>query len=153
MVNSEQRPGDGQAQAAGLEGEGQDAYPTYRDGPVSPHVTTTTKPTDVGLSNSKKTNSLPMLIGLLAFAAVILVAVIGALSNVAETTPEAMTSGDAAAPTPGAASIDSAQPATLDNDREMGAATGPGEVEAAPGPVDVPGGANTTTPTNPAPAD
>jgi hypothetical protein len=44
-----------------VEGEGEDEnpspYPTYRDGPVPPHMATATKPTDVKLPQSRRTYS------------------------------------------------------------------------------------------------
>src|SRR5687767_8792927 len=52
--------------------EGTDPYPTYRDGPVPPHPTTASKPTDVGLPQSQRTRASPMLIGLIVFALVVL---------------------------------------------------------------------------------
>ena len=39
----------------GVEGDGMDTYPTYRDGPVRPHRATATKPTDVALPRSRRT--------------------------------------------------------------------------------------------------
>ncbi len=51
-------------------------YPTYRTGPVPPHLATTTKPTDVGLRRDKRTYSWPALVavGLAAIVGVALIA-------------------------------------------------------------------------------
>jgi len=142
------------AQPAGVEGDGLDSYPTYHDARTPPHRATTTKPTDVGLPRSRRSYSLPIFIALVVFGLVILVRVVWGSLNMAGSADEAMSSGDAA--TPPAASAP-AQPAgttgqapeaagTLDRDVQPQTTTGPAEVEATPGAVDVPGGAATPAP-------
>jgi hypothetical protein len=135
-------------------------YPTYRDAGTSPHTATTTKPTDVGLPRSRRTYALPILIGLAVFALVIIIRLVWGSINMAQSTDEAMSPGDpastpaATAPAtgalPDAASAPEAE-GTLDRDVEPQSTAGPGEVEADPGAVDVPGG-NVTEPVAPAPA-
>ena len=73
-----------QTQPPGVEGEGLDPYPTYRDGPTTPHRATATKPTDVGLPRSRRTSAVPILIGLVVFALVMLV-IVGGHSGGVET--------------------------------------------------------------------
>jgi len=51
------------------EDERPSAYPTYRDGPVPPHEATATKPTDVGLPQSRRTYPWPAILAV-AVAAV-----------------------------------------------------------------------------------
>ena len=46
-----------QTQPPGVEGEGLDPYPTYRDGPTTPHRATSTKATDVNLPRSRRTSA------------------------------------------------------------------------------------------------
>ena len=138
------------------ESEGMDSYPTYRDGPVPPHVATGAKPTDTALPRSRRTYGTPMLIGLVAFALLILVVVFGGFFQTAEEADEAFTPGDpASAPAstepaatdpaatePPEASADPAaeDPGTLDDDVEIQTETGPDMAPATPGEVDVPGG-------------
>jgi hypothetical protein len=159
MADPNRRPGDDEGVPPAA-AEGMDPYPTYRDGPVPPHPVTASKPTDVRLPRSRRTYALPMLIGLIVFALVILVRLLWGGMQLAESTDEAMTPGDASSPAAtapaeaggatGTANTPEAE-GTLDEDvqAETGGA-GPGEVEAEPGPIDVPGGA-TTTPVAPAP--
>jgi hypothetical protein len=138
--------------------EGMDPYPTYRDGPVPPHVATASKPTDVRLPRSRRTYALPILIGLIVFGLVILIRLVWGGVQLIESSDEAMT-GDASTPA-ATAPADAATAATggapeaegtLDRDVQPNAGSaGPAEVGAEPGPVDVPGGA-TTTPAEPAP--
>lgn len=66
MAESARRPVP-ETQPPGVEGEGLDPYPTYRDGPRLPHNPTSTKPTDVGLPQASRTSSAPMLVGLVVF--------------------------------------------------------------------------------------
>lgn len=146
-----------------------DRYPTYKDGPAMPGsgssatVGSGVKPTDVNLPRSRRTYALPLLIGLAVFAAVIIIRIVWGGINVASTSDEALTPGDAAAPPATASAPASATPRAADPVTEIGASgnsageaapaetrTSSGEVEATPGAVDVPGGA-TTTPVEPAP--
>jgi hypothetical protein len=159
MASPERRPTDRTTQPAGVEGEGLDPYPTYRDGPVPPHRATGAKPTDVNLPKARRTYAWPIAIGLAVFALVILIRLLWGSFQAVESTPEAMSPGDPATPAvtapaaeePPAAAADTAETeGTLDEDVDIQTGTGPGEVEADPGPADVPGGA-TTTPVEPAP--
>ncbi len=144
---------------AGAEGDGLDAYPTYRDGATTPHSATNTRPTDSDLPRSRRTFGLPLLIGILAFAAVLIIAVIGGGMNMFATSDEAEPESGAAAPVAGApaAGGTTAQgeapeaPGTLDRDVEVDTRTSPGEVEATPGAIDAPGG-QVTEPVGEAPA-
>jgi hypothetical protein len=111
-------------------------YPTYRDGPVTPHRATVTKPTDVGLPRSRRTYALPILIGLIAFALVILVRLVWGTFNAAEVTDEAFTPGDPAAP--------AASAPAEDTGRGQAAPAETDQVEETPGPIDVPGGETTS---------
>jgi hypothetical protein len=155
MANPDRRPIDTTVQPAGVEGEGLDPYPTYRDGPASPHHPTATKPTDVALPRSRRSHWLPFFIALVVFGLIILVRLVWSGFELANTTDEALTPEPAGSqPTaiapqntspeaePGSPSHEDVQPDT---------GTGPGNVESTPGPIDVPGGA-TTTPTAPEPA-
>lgn len=154
MADPQRRPTDEGVPPAAA--EGMDPYPTYRDGPISPHHATASKPTDVGLPQSSRTYAMPMIIGLAVFALVIVIYLVWGSMQVSRTADDAMTPGDAATPAATApapaeapeASTDAA--GTLDEDVRVETGAGPGEVEAEPGPVDVPGGA-TTTPVDPAP--
>jgi len=76
MAMSDRSPRDQTTQPPGVEGDGMDPYPTYRDGPTTPHRVTASKPTDVGLPRSKRTYGLPIFIGLVVFALVIIVRVV-----------------------------------------------------------------------------
>src|SRR5687767_11007598 len=58
-------------QPPGVAGEGLDPYPTYRDGPTTPHRVTSTKATDVNLPRARRTYALPILLALAVFALVI----------------------------------------------------------------------------------
>ena len=147
------------ARPAGVDGDGLDAYPTYRDGGTSPHVATATRPTDSNLPRSRRTFGLPLLIGIIAFALVILVGVIGGGMNMFASSDEAEPEDGAAAPVAGAPAAADAPafgetpeaPGTLDRDVEVQTQTGPGEVEATPGAIDSPGG-DVTEPVGEAPA-
>jgi hypothetical protein len=159
MADPNRRPGDeeGVPPAAA---EGMDPYPTYRDGPVPPHVATASKPTDVRLPRSRRTYALPILIGLIVFGLVILIRLLWGGVQLVESTDEAMSPGDASAPAATAPAEAGSTSATGDAPESEGTldrnvqpdtgGAGPGEVGAEPGPVDVPGGA-TTTPVEPAP--
>ena len=165
MATSE-RPTDKPVRPAGAEGDGMDTYPTYRDGPASPHTTTSTKPTDVGLPRSKRTFATPILIALAVFALVIIIRIVWGSMNVATTADEALSPGAPASPAiEGAPAAAGAAPGTdapaaaspegpgpLNPDVDSQATTGPGEVEATPGGIDVPGGEQTTSPAGEAPA-
>jgi hypothetical protein len=70
MANIDQAPTK-QAVRPGPEDDGMDPYPTYRDGPVTPHRATADKPTDVGLPQTKRSFGFPIFIGLVIFAAAI----------------------------------------------------------------------------------
>ena len=133
-------------QPPGIEGEGQEAYPTYRDGPTTTHRVTASKPTDVGLPRSRRTYAIPMLIGLIVFAVVLLARVLWGGIEMSETQDDVMETGGPAIPaTTGEAPTEGPDPAAAD------AETGPGEVEATPGAIDVPGG-EMTEPATPEPA-
>jgi hypothetical protein len=140
MAAGERRQSGPTVQPPGVEGEGLDPYPTYRDGPTVPHRVTATKPTDVGLPRSRRTYALPILIGLVVFALVILLRLVWGGINVARSTDDALSPGDAANP-PAASE---AAPAAADAPGvEAEAPPASGETEATPGAVDVPGGATT----------
>jgi hypothetical protein len=138
-----------------------DQYPTYRDAGTTPHQATTTKPTDVGLPRSRRTYALPIFIGLVVFALIIVIRIVWGSINMVATTEEAMTPGDAATPPAAMAPATAGPPeaatetpeaeGTLDRDVEPQPAAGPGEVQSDPGAIDVPGG-ETTEPVAPAPA-
>ena len=161
MASSDHRPSEPTTRPAGVEGDGMDRYATYRDGPASPHQATATKPTDTALPRARRSYALPFLIGLAVFALVIIIRVVWGGVNVARTADEALTPGDTATPPPAAAAPTGAQgtgtgtelpeaPGSLDRDVQPQTESGPGEVEATPGAVDVPGG-ESTTPVEPAP--
>jgi hypothetical protein len=145
-------------QPPGVQGEGLDPYPTYRDGPQTPHRATGTKPTDVSLPKSQRTYWLPMFLALIVFALVVLVRLIWGGAEVASTSDgsvDAAGSGTPAIEAPADAPASSAvtNPETegsFDEDIRPDTQTGPGDVGEAPGPVDVPGGATTTDPAAPA---
>jgi len=144
-------------QPAGAAGDGMDPYPTYHDRPAS-HGTagaTGAKPTDVGLPRSRRTYALPILIGLLVFAAVIIIRIVWGGMNMAAT--DISEPGDPASPVAAPAAAGATPAAGIDvpesdlganRDAQAQPATGPGEIEATPGPADVPGGA-TTSPVEP----
>jgi hypothetical protein len=148
MATTARRPIDPPRQPDGVEGEGMDPYPTYRDGPTTPHRATTSKPTDVGLPIGRRTYALPILIGLAVFALVIIARVLWGGFQMAESTDEAMNPGDApavsapaapAASETGEGSLPESE-GSLDEDVQLDTTTGPAAVGAEPGPVDVPGG-------------
>lgn len=158
MAVSNRRPGDDEGVPPAA-AEGMDPYPTYRDGPVPPHVATASRPTDVRLPRSRRTYALPILIGLIVFGLVILIRLLWGGVQLVESSDEATTPADAStpaatAPAEGSTAATGGAPeaeGTLDRDVQPDAGgAGPGEVGAEPGPVDVPGGA-TTTPAEPAP--
>lgn len=152
-----ERPTNEPVRPAGAEGDGMDRYPTYRDGPETPHRVTATKPTDVGLPRSRRTFALPLLIGLAVFALVIIIRVVWGSMNMAGTADEALSPGrPASAPinapatgagAPAAETQGTEAPGTLDRDVEADSTTGAGDVEATPGGADVPGGTQTESPT------
>jgi hypothetical protein len=161
MSVNDPRPTPGANRPAGVEGDGLEPYPTYHDSPAPSRGATGTKPTDVNLPRSRRTYSLPILIGLIVFALVIIVRIVWGSFNAGTTADEAMTPGDPAAPAavtaPATAETPSAPTETPEDSGNLGeneqpqTQTGPGEVEAGPGAIDVPGGA-TTEPVQPAPA-
>lgn len=147
------------ARPAGVEGDGLDSYPTYHDGRSTPHTATNTRPTDTNLPRSRRTFGLPFLIGILAFAAVIVIYLITGGINMFATSEEAEPEDAASAPVAGApaaadmpaAGEQAEAPGTLDQDVEAGGQTSPGQVEATPGAIDSPGG-EITEPVGQAPA-
>lgn len=152
----------GPVQPAGAEGDGLDSYPTYRDGPVPPHVATVTKPTDTNLPLRRRTSAWPMLLALALIAAAVLGYLLLGGINALRTTDDAMSPGGPAtevAPAPAGAAGDAQSAPTdssnaggvLERNEEVQTDTGPGQVEATPGPVDVPGG-EATTPVQTAPS-
>jgi hypothetical protein len=108
---------------------------------------------------SQRTFALPFLIGLLAFAAVIVIYLITGGINMFATSDEAAPEDASSAPVAGApAAADmpaggeqAETPGTLDRDVDAGSQTSPGQVEAAPGAIDSPGG-ELTEPVGEAPA-
>lgn len=160
MATFDRPPPNRDAQPAGVEGDGMDPYPTYRDGPTTPHRATATKPTDVGLPRSRRTYGLPIFIGLVVFALVIVIRLLWGGINTSAPSGDAMTPAEPTAPTATApaspqtptSETDAPEAAgALDADVQPQTSAGPGEVEEVPGPADVPGG-ETTTPVEPAPA-
>ncbi len=165
MAPSDHRPSEPTSRPAGVQGDGMDRYPTYNDARSTSHSETGTKPTDSALPRSRRTYALPLMIGLALFALVLIVRVIWGGINVGSTADEALSPGDPATPPPAAAATTPAgggqapvtatdqpeAPGSLDRDVQPQTQTSPGEVEATPGAVDVPGG-QTTTPVQPAPA-
>lgn len=144
MSTSDPRLPNAAAQPEKLEGDGQDAYPTYRDGPASSHAETTHKPTDIDLPKSERTYASPMLIGLIAFAVVIVISIVWGALNLAST--DAPSSTGETAPSAQTAPADgSAGPLLQSEGAETAteAGAGPGEPAPAPGAADVPGGATT----------
>jgi hypothetical protein len=136
-----------------------DSYPTYHDGRGTSHLGSGTKPTDAALPRGRRTFGTPMMIGLIAFALVIVAYLVMGGMELTRTTDQALTPGDGATPTQSATTGASDNMGTdvpendnaQDSDGQAQPATGPGTVEAAPGGIDVPGG-STTTPVTPAPA-
>jgi hypothetical protein len=123
-----------------------DPYPTYRDGPTTPHRVTATKPTDTDLPIAKRSYALPMLIGLAVFALVIIARIVWGGLNMTTSTDEAVTPGDATSPaaaTAPATTGDAVVPennGSFDTDVRTDMSTGPAAIGDEPGPVDVPGG-------------
>ena len=141
-----------------------DSYPTYHDAPDNTLAGATgTRPTDPNLPQSRRTSGRPILIGVVAFAAVVLIYVMWSLFNMGQTTDDAMTPGDAATPAatdlgaptvPGTAIDTSEAPATGEPalDTDVQPATGspaPGSVPATPGAIDVPGTGSNRDPVPP----
>ena len=163
MATINPRPTDSTVQPAGSAGDGMDAYPTYRDGAVPPHLASGTKPTDSNLPLRRRTHAWPMLIGLALIAAVVIAYLLMGGLNTVRTTDDAMSPGGPAATLPAAdatAPAGDAQTAPTDSsgaggvlERNDGAQTqtGPGQVEVTPSATDVPGG-ETTTPVQTAPS-
>ena len=162
MAAIDPRPTDRPVQPTGAAGDGMDPYPTYRDGPVPPHVASGTKPTDSNLPMRRRTTPWPMLIAL-ALAAIVVIAylILGGINTVS-TTDEAMSPGGPAATAPpadattpagdaqGAPTDSSGAGGVLERNEEAQTQTGPRGVEATPSATDVPGG-QTTTPVQTAP--
>ncbi len=148
MANIDRTPSSPTVQPAGVEGEGLDPYPTYRDGPITPHAATVEKPTDVGLPRSRRTSGLPMLLGLAAIALVFIVMYVlwGGMNLVRSTDEAAVPGGPASPPASTATAPATDSPAATGSlgQGEAPAASGPGTVEPTPGPIDVPGGETTT---------
>ena len=152
-------PNVSNSRPAGVDGDGLDAYPTYRDARSTSHAPTGQKPTDTNLPRSRRTFGLPMLLGLLAFALVIVIYLIAGGINMFATSEEAASGDGTAAPVAGAPAASDTPafgeqaeaPGTLDQDVDAGGQTSPGEVEATPGAIDSPGG-DITEPVGEAPA-
>ena len=156
MAATPPRPTDRPVQPAGSAGDGMDPYPTYRDGPVPPHVASGAKPTDTNLPLRRRTTPWPMLIGVALIAAAVMAYLLLGGINTIRSTDDAMTPGDPAAPVAGApateapdgegvtAPTDASNAGVLERNEEVQTQTGPGEVEATPGAIDVPGGEATT---------
>lgn len=124
--------------AGPVETEGQEAYPTYHDRPDSVGSIAGTRPTDAALPPSRRTFGSPMLLGVLAFVAVLVVIVAIATINLVRVPT------DAAAPTETSigepvTSVEGAQ-GSFDSDTG-GAAASPqtGSAPATPSAIDVPG--------------
>ena len=123
-------------QPPGVEGEGLDPYPTYRNGPTVPHAATSSKPTDVDLPLSQRTNQLPMLIGLIASALVVIGFIVWKSVQSMTTSDEGLTPPESPPAAEAAATSDESQIRQVRPDAQAG----PGEIGETPGPVDVPGG-------------
>ena len=104
------------------------SYPTYRDGPVPPHMPTTTKPTDVGLPRERRTFGWPML------SAVTLALIVGVLLLIWG----GAQLGTSEAPPLDPARSGSVEDVTPTESDEMDTPSGP-EVSPEPGAIDVPG--------------
>ena len=125
--------------------EGHDSYPTYQDGPGSHRASKSQKPTDVKLAQSKRTYGLPMLIGLLVSAVVIIAGIVFGGINLASISDSALTPGTPAATNTSTAGATSGAPLQGENLKaQPGVGSGPGTVGASPGEIDVPGGATTS---------
>jgi len=146
MAESARRPAP-ETQPSGVEGEGLDPYPTYRDGPQLPHNPTSTKPTDVGLPQASRTSSVPMLVGLIVFALVIVGLIAWASVRTATTSEEGLAPPESPPAAEAAATSDDGAMRETDPNAQ----TGPGEIGEAPGPAEVPGG-DAATPVSPEPA-
>ena len=146
MAESARRPVP-ETQPPGVEGEGLDPYPTYRDGPRLPHNPTATKPTDVGLPQASRTSSAPILVGLIVFALAIIGLIVWASVRTATTSEEGLAPPDSPPAAEAAATSDEGEM----RENEPAAQTGPGEIGETPGPADVPGG-DAATPVEPQPA-
>ena len=166
MTSSDHGPSEPKARSSGAGSDGMDRYPTYQDGRGSAHPGTGTKPTDSGLPRSRKTSALPFIIGLAIFALAVIGYLVAGGFNMGRTTDDALTPGDPATPPPAASAPAGAAaggpgtvtateqpeaPGSLDRDVQPQTQSSPGEVEATPGAVDVPGG-QSTTPVEPTPA-
>jgi hypothetical protein len=134
MAATERRPLEPSPRPPKVEDDGMDAYPTYRDGPTTPHVATDTKPTDVGLPPARRTHASPFLIGLIVFAVVVLGYVLWGAFRLADRSEDI-----APAATAPASDASTAPAATLNENEQPQSTTGPADVEATPGAVDVPG--------------
>jgi hypothetical protein len=110
----EPRPHASEALIGGSEEE--DAYPTFRDGPVPPHRATGSKPTDVALPLARRTYAWPaaIVVGLALLVALGFIVLVGGEAVTEDPVPQ-----------------------------EPPAPTAPGplspNVEPTPGPIDVPG--------------
>ena len=135
MAESARRPVP-ETQPRGVEGEGLDPYPTYRDGPRLPHNPTSSKPTDVGLPQARRTSSTPILMGLIAFALVIIGLIVWASVWTATTSEEGLAPPESPPVAEAAATSDEG----AIRESEPAARAGPGEIGETPGPADVPGG-------------
>jgi hypothetical protein len=144
---------------AGPAGDGMDRYPTYHDQPGDSLARAPgRRPTDTNLPQSRRTSPGPMLMGVLAFAAVVAVFLVWSLINMAVSVDDAATPGTgAAAPVEGApavsgTAIDVGEPPGtgepgLDTDvQPQREAPAPEAVSPRPGAIDVPGGAPGSTP-------
>ena len=125
-----------------VEKEGQEAYPTYHDRPDSAGTVGGMRPTDATLPPSKRTYGTPMLIGVMAFA-VVLVAIIAIAGLNMASSPD-----DTASPTETSigepmTSVQGAE-GSLDSDAPEQPGTPPsGAVSETPSGVDVPGSGQT----------
>lgn len=135
--------------AGPVETEGQEAYPTYHDRPDSAGTVGGMRPTDATLPPSRRTYGTPMLLGVLAFA-VLLVAIIAIASmNMASVSDETASPTETSIGEPMTGT--GAAPGSLD--RDVGATVAPpsGAVSEAPSGADVPGGdSGTSQPAAPA---
>ena len=124
--------------AGPVETEGQEAYPTYHDRPDSVGTPVGTRPTDANLPQSRRTVGSPMLLGILAFAAALIVIIAIATINLVKMP------ADSAAPTETSigAPMTSIDGATGSFDSDTGSTASPpaGSPPPTPSAVDVPGG-------------
>lgn len=131
---------------APVEKEGQEAYPTYHDRPDSMGEVGGLRPTDATLPPSRRTYGTPMLLGVLAFA-VLLVAIIAVAGINMANSP-----GDTASPTETSigepmTSTEGAE-GSLDSDAPAAGTPPSGAASETPSDADVPGGGQ---PAEPAP--